>query len=175
MVNYQNGKVYKIVSDQTDQIYVGSTCLSLAQRLAGHKSNYKTFLKRGTHFITSFDIVKYDDCKIILIEVFPCDQRCELEAREYYHMKGFENKVNTVMPTRTSKQHYQENKELYQEKNKNYNEGHPDYNKDYYKDNKDSLVDKRKKYYHDNKEQISQKRKMRYLIKKSQQDIISEV
>ena len=38
MVNYSLGKIYKIVSDLTDKIYIGSTCLEkLCMRLSKHK------------------------------------------------------------------------------------------------------------------------------------------
>ena len=40
MVNYQLGKVYKIVGN--GKIYVGSTCERLlCQRLSGHNRSYK--------------------------------------------------------------------------------------------------------------------------------------
>ena len=35
---YSRGKIYKIVSDCTDKIYIGSTCEKyLSNRLAGHR------------------------------------------------------------------------------------------------------------------------------------------
>jgi predicted GIY-YIG superfamily endonuclease len=37
MVNYGNGKVYKIINYTSDDIYVGSTCLQLSKRLSHHK------------------------------------------------------------------------------------------------------------------------------------------
>ena len=33
MVNYANGKIYKIVSTQLDKVYIGSTSLELKKRL----------------------------------------------------------------------------------------------------------------------------------------------
>jgi hypothetical protein len=37
MPNYANGKVYKICSYNSDDVYYGSTCLSLCQRLANSR------------------------------------------------------------------------------------------------------------------------------------------
>ena len=37
MVNYQNGKIYKIVNDVTDDIYVDSTIQQLSHRFQDHK------------------------------------------------------------------------------------------------------------------------------------------
>ena len=46
MVNYQLGKIYKIVCNITDECYVGSTCQpTLAHRLTKHVSAYKRFLR----------------------------------------------------------------------------------------------------------------------------------
>ena len=37
MVNYQLGKIYKLVDNTNGNIYIGSTCLPyLSSRLAGH-------------------------------------------------------------------------------------------------------------------------------------------
>jgi hypothetical protein len=40
MPDYSNGKIYKLVSDKTDMIYIGSTTVKLNERL----SNIKTIL-----------------------------------------------------------------------------------------------------------------------------------
>jgi len=86
MVNYQEGKIYKIVSYQTDKIYIGSTCKTLlCQRFAQHKNYYKQWLKNNPkyHKITSFELLQYNDAQIILLENFPCNNKNELHAREY--------------------------------------------------------------------------------------------
>ena len=41
MVNYSNGKIYKIVSNNTDKIYIGSTTVKLAVRKARHIQSIK--------------------------------------------------------------------------------------------------------------------------------------
>jgi len=43
MPDYQKGKIYKIVCNETGLVYIGSTTQALSQRLQGHKKNYKTF------------------------------------------------------------------------------------------------------------------------------------
>lgn len=93
-IDYSKGKVYKIISDSTDKIYIGSTCQSLANRLYEHK--------RDKHRITSKEIVKFPDCQIILLEDVPCERKEQLTSRERYHID--ENKaicVNKTIPTRT--------------------------------------------------------------------------
>lgn len=97
MVNYQNGKIYKIISNQTDKVYVGSTTQPLCERLSSHRSKYKRYLINKNTYITSFELVKYDDAKIILIENYPCQNKEELHAKEYDWMDKTENCVNKVI------------------------------------------------------------------------------
>ena len=71
MSSYENGRIYKLVSQQTDKIYIGSTKDKLCKRIAGHKYKYKKWLNDNTKgFLTSFEIVKFDDCKIELLKCF---------------------------------------------------------------------------------------------------------
>lgn len=71
MSKYQNGKVYKVVNDIDDQIYVGSTQQSLAKRWGDHISAAKTGCK-----IKLYDLMeKYgsEHFKIILLANIECN------------------------------------------------------------------------------------------------------
>ena len=46
MVNYQNGKIYKLVNNVDDEIYVGSTTTSLSRRKGGHVDKAKYYPNR---------------------------------------------------------------------------------------------------------------------------------
>ena len=71
------GKIYKIISSQTEDIYIGSTNQHyLSSRLAKHRYDGQK--------CSSYLITKYKDCKIILIENYPCNDINELRAREQY-------------------------------------------------------------------------------------------
>jgi hypothetical protein len=71
MPDYSLCKVYKIISNQTDKVYIGSTCQKyLSSRLAQHKKDYKKYLNDNKHYVSSFKILKYDDCKIVLIQSY---------------------------------------------------------------------------------------------------------
>ena len=61
-------KIYKITSDQTDEVYIGHTELTLKQRLSKHKNHYTLYCYEKYHFVYSNLVVCYDDCKIELIE-----------------------------------------------------------------------------------------------------------
>ena len=43
---YANGKIYKIVNNIDNEIYVGSTIMSLVRRKAQHKINSKKYENR---------------------------------------------------------------------------------------------------------------------------------
>lgn len=88
MVNYGNSKIYKLVSDETEKIYIGSTTAPLCKRMAEHRSYFNT--KAG---YTSSEIMKYPDARIILIENFPCQNHEEIVSREEYWKQHFKDIV----------------------------------------------------------------------------------
>ena len=79
MVNYQNGKIYKLVNNTTTDVYYGATCSRLSDRLSEHKSVFK----KGK-YMTSRKIFEGGDVSIILVETYPCDSKDELTARERF-------------------------------------------------------------------------------------------
>lgn len=80
MPDYSKGKIYKIISNLTDKAYFGSTTNNyLSNRLAKHMWDFKN----NCH-LTSFEILKFNDAKIILIENFPCSSKDELRQREQF-------------------------------------------------------------------------------------------
>ncbi len=111
MPDYSKGKIYKIVSNCTNKIYIGSTTLDrLSTRLALHRHHGKNLIKYKN--ITSRKILKYGDAKIILLEKYPCETRDELMAREQYWMDKYKhlhvNKLNSV-PVKENSIKYREN------------------------------------------------------------------
>ena len=120
-INYQNGYIYKIWSLQTEEIYIGSSTTDKRLRLNQHKRQYKRFLQEKTkNYYTSFEIVKYPDCKIEIIEKFPCNSKDELEKREGEHQRATKC-CNRNIAGRTHEERREANKEYhkkYREKNK---------------------------------------------------------
>jgi hypothetical protein len=138
MVNYQLGKIYRIVDFTDDNVYIGSTCeKTLAHRLAKHVQDYKRYINEKFHFVTSFKILENNNYDIQLIEAFPCNSRDELHQREGYHIKNTPNCINKCIPGRTKK----------------------DSDKQYYENNKVIISVKCKQYYDDNKDKINEQRK----------------
>lgn len=83
MPNYQKAKVYRLVSNESDEVYYGSTTSTLAQRLAEHKYSFRN---RTRPQCSSRHVAKYNDVRIILVEDFPCDRKEQLFAREQYYI-----------------------------------------------------------------------------------------
>ena len=145
MVNYANGKIYCIRSYQTNDIYIGSTCQPLSRRMTDHRNDYKRYTEGNRkNSITSFDILKYGDAYIELIELYHCNQKCELLKREGEIIRD-RKCVNKVVPGRTGKQYYQDNKDGIKQYYKQYC-------KQYYQNNKNKIKQKKNQYYHDNKQ-----------------------
>jgi len=151
MTNYQKTKIYKIESHVGDKVYIGSTAKEyLSQRFQQHKNAYKQWKKGMGGKVSSYELFEEygpENCQIILIESFPCNNKDEKNKRECHFIKEF-NCVNKVIITRTKQQYYQDNKDIIAEQRK-----------DYYHDNKDNIIEHMKEYYQDNKDKIIEHRK----------------
>ena len=110
----QRGRIYKWVSFETDKCYIGSTTRTyLSERLGAHKFEYRKHQQGKHRFnLSSFELLQHSDCKIVLIENYPCDSRYELEARERYWIEQEPTSVNESTPT-TTKEHYEAKKETF--------------------------------------------------------------
>ena len=179
---YHKSKIYTIRSYETDKYYIGSTCDALHKRLYNHRLHYKNYLNDKSPFTTSFDIIKYEDNYIELLEDYKCETRNELTKREGELIRKYKDEiVNCKIEGRTRKEYYEDNKEKFkeyqkdnkdkiQEYHKEYRKDNKDkikeykkeYQKEYRKDNKDKIKECQKEYYEDNKEKIKEQRKKHY-------------
>ena len=155
MVNYNNGKIYKIESHLGDKIYIGSTTKEyLSQRMDAHRRDYKRW-KNGKFTLTNsfklFDEYGVENCQIVLLESYPCNSKDELTAKEAYYIKTNEC-VNKIVPQRTSKEYKEDNKERIKKNQKEYQELNKDKLKIYYEANKDVFNENKKIYHETNKE-----------------------
>ena len=134
MVNYANSKIYKLVCNQTGNIYVGSTTKKyLSSRMAEHVSKYKQFQKGEGKFITSFRILESNDYSIVLLErVENCVDKDQLHARERHYIEALDC-VNKIVVGRTKKEYYDANKVVLAE-----------YQKQYYSQNNNAIREKKK-------------------------------
>ena len=116
MVNYNNGKIYKIVADNGEEgdVYIGSTTKKrLCDRMVQHRYTYKKWKEGEYHKFSSFDLFeKYgiENCKIILVEEFNCDTKDQLLKHESYYIEST-HCVNKCIPNRTRKKYCEANKD----------------------------------------------------------------
>ena len=184
MVNYSNGKIYKIENNVDDMIYIGSTTKQyLSQRMDSHRSNFKRWKNGGYHNISVFEMFDkhgVENCKIVLLQLVNCESKDELLAREAFYIKSLVC-VNKYIPLRTPQEYYIDNIEKIMEHKKQYYNDNiekilqdkkqyrvdnkdkiNDYQKAYRVDNKEKLIDYQKEYRVDNKEKILEQKKQYY-------------
>ncbi len=157
---YEHGKIYKICDIAYNMTYYGSTAETLSQRMSRHRSGYRQYKSRNCDKCTSYDIFdKYgiENCKIELVELYPCASKIELKKREGEHIKN-NSCVNKIIAGRTSPEWAKDNRNLmnaYNQKYYNSNKAHIlDRKKEYREANKDNIHAKQKEYREKNKEQI---------------------
>ena len=120
------GRIYKITSSETDDVYVGSTTKTLRERLSQHKSNYKQYIKNKYRYVKSFDILKFVDVKIELLSEGMFDNKHDLHVLEGQYIITTPNCINRCVAGRTEKQYKQDNAERLSENNKKYWGTHKD-------------------------------------------------
>lgn len=171
MPNYKQGKIYKIVSNTDDDIcYVGSTTQPLlCQRMVEHRSGYGRWKNGGKCDKTSsydmFDKYGVSNCRIELIEIFPCNSKDELTKKEGEYIRSLEC-VNKKIAGRTKQGWYNDNRDICLEKNREYNYANRDaileYKKGYCEANKNIIVEYKKKWFRANKDTVYEKAKEKY-------------
>ena len=147
MVNYSNGKVYKIepIYGDEGEVYFGSTTKQyLSQRMDSHRNNYKSY-KNGYKSLLCGSFILFDkygieNCKIVLLENVIAESKDQLTAREAYYIRNYKC-VNKYIPLRKVKEYMEE----------------------YYTKNRKKLVKNKKEYYNKNKEIIWEKIKVKVL------------
>lgn len=169
---YDNGKIYSIRSHQTDKYYIGSSCVDLCKRLYCHRLQYKNFLNDKNAYVSSFEIIKYDDHYIEVIEDFPCNSKRELEKREGELQRQYKNDIVNHVYAHNTPEQYKEYHKQYNDKHKKqiaeyckqYNDEHKEqlaeYSKQYRDANKKKISERMKKYYQANRDKLLEKIKI---------------
>lgn len=186
---YQFGKIYKLVWNLINMIYIGSTINELFERLRTHMNGYKLWKDGKKGYCSSYDYIeKYGKPEIILIEKYPCNNNEELRIRERYYQDQNRNMIinkNNAIRTdedskKTRDEYYGENREKilkehqeYYNKNKDkINKKHHEYynenrneilllRMEHYDENRDKILIKKKEYYNENREKILENGKIK--------------
>ncbi len=153
MVNYSQGKIYKVVPNgggDDGDVYVGNTTKKyLSQRMDKHRSSYSYWKTGGGHNVTVFAIFdKYgvENCSIVLLELVNATTIDELRARERHWIQSSAC-VNKNIPNRTKSEYNTDNQDLIaQNKAK------------YHINNRERMLECMAKYHVEHREQIAQYR-----------------
>ena len=148
---YQRGKIYKIVDVGYNKCYIGSTTEKLlSNRMSRHRYEYKIYKDTLQKKMASFDIFDeygIDNCKIELIENFPCNGSEELRKREGHYIQNTDC-VNRCVAGRNKEEWYWDNKEHCNKKS----------NENYY-NNREHYLQKQKEYREKNTELVNVRQK----------------
>ena len=101
MPDYSKGKIYAIRAPGTDDVYIGSTTVSLSTRMAQHRCKFNR-RETGKYSNTrSSQLLEREGAYIGLIEEYACANKEQLKRREGEVIRATPNTVNKQMPGRT--------------------------------------------------------------------------
>ena len=149
-INYQQGKIYKIVNSKDFMVYVGSTSQkNLRSRWGKHMSNIREGSTSKVY--NHMREVGVKNCKIVLLENWPCDSKQELHQREQYYM----DKVSADLSLNTYRAvNNMTNRERAIESNNKRKEECKAYNRHYFAEKygtdaafRDSMLNYKKQFY----------------------------
>lgn len=173
--DYKKCKIYKLINDKDDMVYVGHTCQAiLAQRKSHHKN--KSYRCPTRKVYKHLNEIGWEQVSIVLLEDYPCETEDQAIAREKSWYEKFEKSklLNTYRPQRTIEEHREEDREraktyrvINAEKIKKARKIHRE-------NNKELLNMRNKQWREDNKEYMKQKQK-EYQQKKLQERVRCEL
>jgi len=167
------GNIYKIIHNQSNIVYIGSTFDTLRNRWQGHKDKFK----KGENFSIYPYFKQYgiENFKIILIKQYDVIDRKHLLMYEQLWMNKMKNCINKQKAFQplikeekriTDKVYYEVNKDKIKEKIKEYYEIKKDkiseYQKEYYEVNKKKVDKRNKEYRENNKDKIKIKKNEKF-------------
>jgi hypothetical protein len=88
MLDYLNGKIYKIVNSSNDTIYIGSTAHPLHNRFGCHRW-YGIHRKEYSPLYRAMNEIGVNRFDVVLVKSFPCCSKQELVAEEYRIMNHY--------------------------------------------------------------------------------------
>ena len=145
-MDYSTAKIYKIINDASDDIYIGATCQPLSKRMAEHRKSMKS--KRDNHLKIHQKMLEIgvEHFKILLVAETPCENVEQLRAIEGEYIREL-GTLNSQIAGKTSndfKERYYPQKQIYRE------------------NNRETLKEKSREYYNEKSETICAKNRQRY-------------
>jgi hypothetical protein len=157
------GRVYKLMSPETDDIYIGSTVKILDARLKGHKIHYASFIAGKHNHMTSFEILKHPNVSIELLFEGEFNFKKDLYEKEGQYIQLNVNAINKhiagLTPQESKNRYKQANQGIIKQRNRNYRERNSDIIKQRSKAYREQNRDKIKQRREENKAAINEKKK----------------
>lgn len=159
------GRVYSIRSHQTSEIYIGSTTQILCKRMSDHRNDYVQYLNKNRNFVSSFEIMQYNDAYIELLFQGEFESGDFLRKKEGEYIREMDC-VNKNIAGRTKQEYRVENREYCLELQKNWydknKERHAKTCKNWRDTNKEYIATHNKNKYNENKDKIRNKAKQKF-------------
>ena len=173
MSKFQEGKIYKLVSDKTDRIYIGSTTDPLIRRIKEHRTMFRFYMRHNEGYYSGLELFKEGNVSIELIEKHPCNSREELFAREDFYIQLNRDKLINKNRAYLTVEERKKQEKIYKA---NYKRNNPksviESCKRYYNKNKQELGQINKRYYNDHIDKVKAWKKEYY---KANKEIIKEI
>ena len=151
MPDFSKAKIYKLVSNKSSDVYIGSCLVELSKRLYGHKASSNNCVSKSM-FVDGAII------SIVLIEDYPCENKNQMKARELYY-------ITTLQCINKNKPFIITDVNLLNCDNKEWNK---QYIKQYQLEHVEQIKQQKKQYYIENAEEHKQYVKQYYIEHKDQ-------
>ena len=162
MPDFSKGKIYKLVSNISSDIYIGSCLIDLSKRLYRHKARSNTCVSKRM-FVDDAII------SIVLIEDCPCENKNQLKARELHYITNI-NCININKPFISDIQIINgDNKEWMNQYQAQYYDAHKEQRAQYINTHKELIAQRQAQYNAAHKEQIAQRQAQYYQLQKLKQ------
>eukprot|EP00438_Fugacium_kawagutii_P018336 Skav212485 [mRNA] locus=scaffold385:584863:585342:- [translate_table: standard] len=111
MLDYSKAKIYQVLNDVDDDVYIGATCQSLSMRMAGHRRTKNlTGKNKNMKLYQKMRELGEEHFYIELVEETPCENKEQLRAIEGEYIRSI-GTLNHNVAGRTMKQYTEDNKE----------------------------------------------------------------
>ena len=148
MPDHSNGKIYKIINTETDDVYIGSTTQALHDRMKNHRFRCAHGCHVKSVLYTKMEELGRDKFSIHLLENYPCQSNRELLEREGFWQRQQATHLQTVLAGQTADE-ILNNRKQYRDK--------------YRANHREELNNKKLCYYYDNRERVLAKHSQRYV------------
>ena len=151
MVDYSKAKIYKVLNDVDDDVYIGATCQALSMRMVGHRKARTSTKHKNYKLYRKMNEIEVEHFYIELIKETPCDNKEQLRAIEGEYIRKY-GTLNSRIEDRTK-----------EEWNEKYKETKKEQSKIRYVENREEILEKQKN------ERLENPEKKREISRKSYQ------